>query len=275
MKTVRVNFEFKDKYNIDDLISIITLLRSPDGCPWDREQTHFSIKKNFIEETYEVIEAIDNQDTDNLKEELGDVLLQIALHCEMEREVCHFDLKDVCDELCKKLIIRHPHVFGDVVADNTQEALTSWDAVKKSTKGIKNQSELMEGIPSALPALMKAQKVQHKAANVGFDWDSVDGAIQKLDEEINELKIAVKQNTSPEIEEELGDVLFSCVNVSRFVKVDSEEALNSSVNKFIKRFKIVEQLARENGCELSDCSIDQLDVFWDKAKEIIKTEELL
>ncbi len=273
-----VDFNFKDKYNIDDLISIVTLLRAPGGCPWDREQTHFSIKKNFIEETYEVIEAINKQSAEGLREELGDVLLQIALHCEMEREQGNFDFNDVCDELCQKLIIRHPHVFGNVKADNTEEALNSWDAVKQQTKGLKSQTESLMNVPSELPALMRAQKVQKRAAKAGFDWDDASGAFDKVSEEINELLNAVALNNQADIEDEFGDLLFSCVNVSRFLNVDSEEALTNATDKFIKRFQFVEQLAAENDIVMKDASLEELDLLWDKAKEILadksaKTEE--
>lgn len=269
---VKVNFEFKDKYDINDLISLITLLRAPGGCPWDREQTHVSIKSNFIEETYEVIEAINKNSISGLREELGDVLLQIALHYEMESEKGNFDFNDVCDELCKKLIVRHPHVFGDKVANNTKEALDSWDSVKASIKGTKTASSKMDSIPIELPALMRAQKVQSKAAKAGFDWDNQNGAFLKLNEEINELKIALSHNNLAEIEDEFGDVLFSCVNISRFIGVDSEEALKASTDKFITRFKIVEKLADENDIDMNSSSIDELDALWDKAKEILKAD---
>lgn len=269
---VKVNFEFKDKYDINDLISLITLLRAPGGCPWDREQTHVSIKSNFIEETYEVIEAINKNSISGLREELGDVLLQIALHCEMESAKGNFDFNDVCDELCKKLIVRHPHVFGDKVANNTKEALDSWDSVKASIKGTKTASSKMDSIPIELPALMRAQKVQSKAAKAGFDWDNQNGAFLKLNEEINELKIALSHNNLAEIEDEFGDVLFSCVNISRFIGVDSEEALKASTDKFITRFKIVEKLADENDIDMNSSSIDELDALWDKAKEILKAD---
>lgn len=269
---VKVNFEFKDKYDINDLISLITLLRAPGGCPWDREQTHESIKSNFIEETYEVIEAINKNSISGLREELGDVLLQIALHCKMESEKGNFDFNDVCDELCKKLIVRHPHVFGDKVANNTKEALDSWDSVKASIKGTKTASSKMDSIPIELPALMRAQKVQSKAAKAGFDWDNQNGAFLKLNEEINELKIALSHNNLAEIEDEFGDVLFSCVNISRFIGVDSEEALKASTDKFITRFKIVEKLADENDIDMNSSSIDELDALWDKAKEILKAD---
>ncbi len=264
-----VDFEIKDSYDINDLISIITVLRSPGGCPWDKEQTHFSIKKNFIEETYEVIEAINKEDCDSLKEELGDVLLQIALHSEMEREKGTFDFNDVVNDIVKKLVVRHPHVFGTETAENTDEALTNWDAIKLKTKGIKAQSESMMKVPREFPALMRAQKIQQKAAKSGFDWDNADGALDKLYEEINELKTAVSHNNQSEIEDEFGDVLFSCVNISRFINVDSEEALTGATDKFIARFTQVEKLAKENNINMKEASIKELDELWDTAKEIL------
>lgn len=274
-----IDFEFKDRYDINDLISIIELLRAPVGCPWDREQTHESIKKNFIEETYEVIEAINKKSVEGLREELGDVLMQIALHCQMEKEKGNFDFNDVCNELCEKLVVRHPHVFGNVSAENLDEALNSWDSVKQKTKGIKSQYESMVSVPLELPALMRAQKVQAKAAKVGFDWHDKDGAISKVHEEINELLNAVEHNSQPEIEDEFGDLLFSCVNVSRFLNVDSEEALKKATDKFIQRFQIVEKLANDKGISMKDASLEELDLLWDRAKEILadnsaKTEEI-
>ncbi|MCR5207403.1 MAG: nucleoside triphosphate pyrophosphohydrolase [Eubacterium sp.] len=263
-----VDFEFKESYGFEDLISIISLLRAPGGCPWDREQTHFSIKKNFIEETYEVIEAINKENPAMLREELGDVLLQIALHCEMESEKGNFTLDDVVDELVKKLIVRHPHVFGEVQAENEAEALASWDKAKAETKAQKSQTESMLSVPRELPALMRAQKLQHKAAKVGFDWESLDGAMDKLEEEINELKMAVSHSGQSEIEEEFGDVLFSCVNVSRFLKTDSEEALTAASDKFLSRFSIVEGLAKERGIDMKASTIEELDLLWEEAKKI-------
>ncbi|MCM1115164.1 MAG: nucleoside triphosphate pyrophosphohydrolase [Clostridium sp.] len=264
-----VDFEIKDKYDINDLISIVAKLRAPGGCPWDMAQTHTSIKKNFIEETYEVIEAINQQSVEGLREELGDVLLQVALHTEMEREQGNFNFDDVCNDICQKLVVRHPHVFDDVKASNEAEALNSWDAAKAATKGIKKQSQAISSVPVELPALMRAQKVQQRASKSGFDWNDIGGAFDKVCEEVNELKIAVEHSDSANIEEELGDLLFSCVNVSRFVGVDSEEALTAATNKFIKRFNMVEQLAEEKGISMKDTSIEELDLLWDKAKEII------
>ena len=261
-------FVLKDKYNMDDLVAIIKVLRAPGGCPWDREQTHESIKKNFIEETYEVVEAINKQSTDMLREELGDVLLQIVLHSEMESENGNFTFDDVANDIVQKLVVRHPHVFGEVVANNTAEALNSWDAVKLKTKGQKNQTESMLSVPRELPALMRAQKIQHKAAKIGFDWDNVGGAVDKLYEEIDELKTAMEQGKRLDIEDEFGDVLFSCVNIARFIDVDSEEALTASTDKFMSRFSLVEQMASEQGIDMKSSSIEELDRLWDKAKKI-------
>lgn len=263
------NFEFKDDYDIDDLISIVTLLRSPKGCPWDMAQTHESIKKNFIEETYEVVEAINRKSTDALREELGDVLLQIALHTEMERENGSFDFRDVCDELCKKLIVRHPHVFNDAKADNEDQALKSWDDAKLKSKGVKNQSSYMSDVPVELPALMRAQKVQSRAAKAGFDWDKAQEALEKIYEEINELRNAIAQGSRADVSDELGDVIFSCVNVARLLNLDSEECLRQATDKFIKRFKIVENLAEENNIDLKASDLKELDRLWENAKRII------
>ena len=263
-----VEFEFKDTYDIYDLIKLVAVLRAPGGCPWDREQTHASIKKNLIEETYEVIEAINSESLDGLKEELGDILLQVALHAEMEREKGNFDFNDVANGICQKLIIRHPHVFGDLSAENEREALDNWDAIKLKTKGIKKQSESMLNVPRELPALMRAQKIQQKASKAGFDWDDTAGAVSKLYEEINELNEALSKGKKAEIEDEFGDVLFSCVNISRFIGVDSEEALTGATDKFLKRYSIVEKLAQEDGTDLKSVSVDALDTLWEKAKKI-------
>lgn len=266
-------FEIKDRYDIGDLLEIIKVLRAPGGCPWDAEQTHTSIKKNFIEETYEVVEAINKNNSDMLREELGDVLLQIVMHTEMEREQGGFCFEDVVDEVVKKLVARHPHVFGDVVAENSSQALESWNEAKSRLKGEKNKTQSMQSIPRELPALMRAQKVQHKASKAGFDWQSADGAFDKLYEEINELKIAMNQGDSSLIEDEFGDVLFSCVNIARFINVDSEEALTKSTDKFISRFSSVEQMAKEKGIDMKSSSLQVLDELWDNAKKIKNAEK--
>ena len=266
-------FEIKNRYDVDDLLEIIKVLRAPGGCPWDAEQTHTSIKKNFIEETYEVVEAINKNNSDMLREELGDVLLQIVMHTEMEREQGGFCFEDVVDEVVKKLVARHPHVFGDVVAENSSQALESWNEAKSRLKGEKNKTQSMQSVPRELPALMRAQKVQHKASKAGFDWQSADGAFDKLYEEINELKVAMNQGDSSLIEDEFGDVLFSCVNIARFINVDSEEALTKSTDKFISRFSSVEQMAKEKGIDMKSSSLQVLDELWDNAKKIKNAEK--
>ena len=246
------SFKFKDKYNVYDLVEILRVLRSEGGCPWDIKQTHESIKKNLIEETYEAIEAINKKDPDMLREELGDVLMQVVFH--------------VADENCKKLIERHPHVFGEVNVNGVDDVLTNWDAIKRKTKGQKSTSEAIDSIPRELPALMRATKVQQKAAKAGFDWDDVGGALDKLSEEIAELKAAIASNDKANINEELGDVLFSAVNVSRFVDTDAEESLTDATDKFVSRFKTVEKLAKERGVDMKESDIETLDRLWNEAK---------
>lgn len=261
------NFQFKENYNVSDLIDIVEILRSPEGCPWDREQDHKSIRRDFLEETYEVIEAINKDDKDLLLEELGDVLLQVVFHTQIEREKGTFELSDVADGICKKMIERHPHVFGDVSAETSEQVLENWDVIKKRTKQQTSQTESMLSIPREFPALMRADKVQKKASKVGFDWDSVDGAFQKVSEELKELQEAYVEGNQEHIHEELGDLLFSVVNVSRFVKVDSEEALTNSTDKFIDRFNKVEKMALERGMDMKNTDLDTLDKLWDLAKK--------
>lgn len=260
------NFQFKSTYDVNDLVAIVEILRSENGCPWDREQDHKSIRRGFIEETYEVVEAINKEDTELLKEELGDVLLQVVFHSQIEKEIGSFNLSDVADGICKKMIERHPHVFGDVSVENTDEVLVNWDAIKQRTKKQKTQTESMLSIPREFPALMRADKVQHKASKVGFDWDDASGAFEKIEEELKELKEAYKSGDRENTFEELGDLLFSVVNVSRFLDVDSEEALTKATDKFIDRFTVVEKLAEEKGIDMKNTDIEELDRLWDIAK---------
>lgn len=266
------NFNFKERYNVNDLIDIVEILRSPGGCPWDIEQDHKSIRRDFLEETYEVIEAINKDDRDGLLEELGDVLLQVVFHAQIEREKNSFDLNDVADGVCKKMIERHPHVFGNVSAETSEQVLENWDVIKKQTKQQKSQTESMLSIPREFPALMRADKVQKKAAKVGFDWDSVDGALDKVSEELAELKEAITMGVVENANEELGDLLFSVVNVSRFINVDSEEALTKATDKFIDRFSKVEKMAEEKGLNMKETDLDELDKLWDEAKKVSKKD---
>lgn len=269
---MQTDFEFKQKYTVEDLVAIMRVLRSENGCPWDKEQTHESIRKNFIEETYEAVEAIDRKDSHLLCEELGDVLMQVVFHAQIEAEKQVFDFSDVADGVCKKLIERHPHVFGDVHVDTADEVLVNWDAIKSASKQRNTVTDKMLAVPRQLPALMRAEKIQGRASKVGFDWDSVDGAFAKLAEESAELKSAASEADKPHIEEELGDLLFSAVNVARFLKVDPEEALTRATDKFQNRFSVVETLAAERGIDIQSASLETLDRLWDEAKEIIASK---
>lgn len=261
-----MDFPIKEKYVFDDLVKIVELLRAPDGCPWDKVQTHKTVRQNFIEETYEVIEAIDKSDIELMKEELGDVLLQVVFHAQMEKENGNFNIDDVADGICKKLIVRHPHIFGDVKADTTEKVLENWDAIKMQTKSQKTQTEAMKSVSKALPSLMRSAKIQKKAAKVGFDWPDVNGALDKVLEEFYELKQAINNGDNDNISEELGDLLFSVVNVSRFVKVDAEKALYDACEKFTGRFEQVEALANERGIDMSQVTLSELDSLWDEVK---------
>ncbi|MBT9684183.1 nucleoside triphosphate pyrophosphohydrolase [Pseudoflavonifractor sp. MCC625] len=259
-----VDFEYKQHYTVKDLEEIVRILRAPGGCPWDAEQTHESIRRNFLEEAYEAVEAIDEGSAEHLREELGDVLLQIVLHARMEEEQGRFDLDGVADGICQKLIYRHPHVFGDMKVSGTGEVLSNWEDLKRKEKGQKTNTDALSAVARSLPALWRAEKVQKKAKKAGFDWPDVSGALDKLSEEIEELKTAVAEGSN--IEEELGDLLFSAVNVSRFVKVDTEQALTKATDKFIDRFRKVEAQAKAEGRPMEEMSLAELDALWERAK---------
>lgn len=259
-----VDFVQKDFYNVRDLEEIVAVLRAPGGCPWDAEQTHESSRRDFLEEAYEVAEAIDEGDPDHLKEELGDVLLQVVFHAQMEKEVGRFNLDDAADGVCKKLIYRHPHVFGEVEVSGSSQVLENWDKLKRKEKGQDTHTDALNSVARSLPALWRAEKVQKKARKAGFDWDEISGPMDKLYEELDELKSAVEENSN--IEEELGDLLFAAVNLARFVEVDCENALTAATDKFIRRFAQVEELANEQGRAMESMTLDELDKLWDEAK---------
>ncbi|MFP4978596.1 nucleoside triphosphate pyrophosphohydrolase [Paenibacillus sp. CN-4] len=252
------------------LHEIVGILRSPEGCPWDREQTHDSLRKNLIEETYEVLETIDEDDPDHMKEELGDLLLQIMLHSQMEEEVGTFTVYDVIEGLNDKLIFRHPHVFGDTAAGNAEEALRNWDGMKaeeKRRKGIQPEREsALSGVPRDLPALMKAYKLQKKAAKVGFDWDNIEDVLAKIAEELEELRQAIQEGTGEERMLELGDLLFAAVNAARFIDTDPEEALTRTNRKFVERFRYIEDSLHKQGRTASDSTLDEMEHLWQEAK---------
>ena len=259
-----VNFELKSHYDYHDLLEVIHILRSPGGCPWDIEQTHESIRRGFLEETYEAIEAINRKDTALLCEELGDVLMQVVFHADIESDAGRFTMDEVIDGVVKKLVFRHPHVFASVQADTTEEVLVNWDILMKEEKGQQTATSTLESVATTLPQLCRAEKTQSMAAKAGVDWPSVDGALDKLDEETAELRRAVE--TGEGVEEELGDVLFAAVKVARFSGVDPEEALSRTCEKFISRFRKVEESVREQGASMEDMPLDVLTALWEKAK---------
>lgn len=246
---------------MDDLIRIMELLRSPEGCPWDREQTHKSIRRNMLEEAYEAAEAIDQEDPVHLKEELGDVLLQVVFHARMAQEAGQFTFDDVVDGICKKLVFRHPHVFGAVDAPDTDRALSAWEAQKREEKGQKTAADTLDAVARSLPALTRAEKIQEKARKAGFDWDAVGPVLDKISEEAAELRQAVRDNTN--IEEELGDLLFVTVKAGRFLGLDSELALHAACEKFIRRFRRVEELADK---PMTQLDVPALETLWRQAK---------
>lgn len=267
------DFVCKDSYNLDDYIALVAYLRSEKGCPWDRVQTHDSIRKNLLEEAYEVCEAIDEKDAEHLKEELGDLLLQVLFHSQIEKENGGFDIDDVADAACRKLVHRHPHVFGDAVADTAEKVLDTWDAVKRADRNQKNQSSAMAGISKALPSLVRGEKIQKRAAKLGFDWPIVAGAMDKMREEVSELQEGIDNDDRENIEEELGDVLFCVVNVARFYGIDAESAGQKACEKFIRRFRYLEEHAAAGGKKLEDMSLREMEEIYQMARHELEGKE--
>ena len=252
-----------ENFGFEHLVSIMESLRCPDGCPWDKEQTHDSLKQYLLEETYELLEAIDKKDYDNIIEELGDVLLQVVFHSQIGAEHGEFDIRDVTTGICRKMIHRHPHIFGDILVDGSDQVRENWEQIKKREKGIMSYTQMLEVIPSNLPALMRAYKVQKKAALSGFDWDLTEDAIKKMEEELMEFKEVCAENDQDRINEELGDLLFSLVNVSRFVKIQPELALKGATEKFIRRFRYIEDKASK---PMEEMTLKEMDDLWNQAK---------
>lgn len=252
-----------ERYDFNDLLALMEQLRGEGGCPWDREQTHQSIRRNFIEEVYEACEAIDNEDNTHLCEELGDVLLQVVFHAHIAQSDGAFDMTDVTDGICRKLVLRHPHIFGEVSVSGSAEVLDNWEEIKRREKQQETYTQAMDEVAKSLPALIYAEKMQKRARKAGFDWDDVSGALDKVREETDELASAIKGEGNAE--EELGDLLFAAVNVARFLEVDQEEALRKAARKFHRRFARVEEMA---GDALKGMSLAEMDKLWDKAKLI-------
>ncbi len=246
-------------------LEIVSALRGEKGCPWDKEQTRESLKPFIIEEVYEVLEAIDEKNTDSIKEELGDLLFQVVLQCQIAREKDDFDMSDVLDKVSNKIITRHPHVFGDAKYKTSEEVLEHWEAQKKREG--KHRESLIDGVPKSLPSLLHARRLQERVAKVGFDWERIEDVIEKLNEELKELKNAIKEKKKDEIEHEFGDILFMLVNISRFIGVEPEDALKKTIKKFIRRFRYMEMTAEKSGRKLSDMTIAEMDAIWDEAKE--------
>ena len=250
-----------ERFELDPLVKVMSRLRSPDGCPWDIEQSHATLRRYIIEEVYEVLEAIDEQDPTHLCEELGDLLLQIVFHARMAEEAGDFSMQDVVDKVTEKLIRRHPHVFGDISVQDAAEVIVNWDAIKRREKKQKPKSAL-DGVPQGLPALLRANKLQMKAAKVGFDWDDIAPVWDKVAEELAELRQAATSGDPAEIEDELGDVVFAVVNLGRFLGVETEVALNRANNKFSRRFCQVEALLRQQGRKWQELDLAQMDELW-------------
>ncbi len=251
-----------DEYTCNQLVEIMAKLRGPQGCPWDKEQTHKSLERYLIEEAYEIIDTIDNEDPNHLKEELGDMLLQVVFHAQLASEAGEFNMHDVLEGIITKLIRRHPHVFGEVEVTSTQDVLVNWEEIKRQEK---KEVSAIAGIPKSLPALVYAYKLQSKAARVGFDWEEVGGALEKIAEEVEELKSA--RAGQGQVEEETGDLLFAVVNVARHLDIDPELALKSASDKFESRFRYMENEAQKKGLDLVNMSLEEKDRLWDEAKE--------
>jgi tetrapyrrole methylase family protein / MazG family protein len=247
----------------EELVEIMTKLRAEDGCPWDKQQTHQTLRQYLLEETYEVLESIDQNDLPALKEELGDLLLQVVFHAQIANETNKFDINDVIESIRTKLINRHPNVFGDVIIKTAEEQTINWEKLKKK----EGRTSIIEGVPNELPALLKAHRIQAKASTVGFDWTEIKDVWGKVHEELNELKEATSQKNQKHIEEEFGDLLFSLVNLSRFLKVNPEDSLRLTINKFSNRFKKVEKELKKRGKTPHDSTLEEMDAIWDQVKK--------
>mgnify|MGYP001609173981 FL=1 len=251
--------------NLKKLTDIMSALRGEQGCPWDKEQTRDSLKPFLLEETYEVLEALDEGNPEKIKEELGDLLFQIVFHCQLAKEKNEFDMSDVIDEISRKMLNRHPHVFGKTKFKSKEHFRKYWDEEKKREG--KHKESILEGVPKALPSLLRAHKLQKKAARVGFDWKKTEDVFEKMNEELKEFRKALKNKKQPEIEDELGDIFFMLVNISRFVGVNPEDALRKTISKFISRFRYIEMKAADKKRNLSDMTLEDMDKLWDEAKK--------
>ena len=260
-----IQFPEKPVYDMSDLVALLRILRAPGGCPWDREQTHISDRRNFLEEAYEAAEAFDRDDPEAMCEELGDMLMQVLFNIHIEEDAGRFTTDDVTDHIVRKLIYRHPHVFGDAKAENSGEVLQNWETLKRAEKGQQTAGDAMDAVARSLPALWRADKVQSKAEKAGFRFRDADGSLDKLEEEVRELREAVESGAN--VEEELGDVLFAAVNAGRYRGVDPEDALSRACDKFIRRFRFVERSAAASGKAVESLTDAELAALWNNAKQ--------
>ncbi len=251
---------------VQELVEILARLRAPDGCPWDREQTHTSLKRFIVEETAELLDAIDEGNDDAIVDELGDVLLQVVLHSQIGKEEGRFDLQQVAKRCSEKMVRRHPHVFGTASVQDAAGVVDQWEKIKKGEKIAGARKSAVSGVPRHLPALHRADKIQRKAAKVGFNWPSVDGVLAKIEEELAEVRQALRDEDEQAISEEIGDLLFSVVNLSRFRRHSAEELLHNTIKKFERRFVRIESLLEAEGRRPEDCSLEELDRLWDHVK---------
>jgi tetrapyrrole methylase family protein/MazG family protein len=254
---------------LDRLVEIVAKLRSPEGCPWDREQTHKSLLSGFLDEMYEYFEAVDENNTYKMKEELGDLLLQVIFHSQLGTENSSFTFDDVANEISEKLVRRHPHVFGDVQVSSSREVLHNWEAIKKSEKGKEHRKSLVDDIPAALPALFRAEKVQRRVAKVGFDWKDVRPALDKVEEEFAEFREAVLSGNNDHASEELGDIIFALVNVARHHSISAEDAVRQTTNKFERRFRYIESKVEESGRTIYQATFEEMDRLWEESKKVV------
>jgi tetrapyrrole methylase family protein/MazG family protein len=252
--------------SLSKLIKITETLMGDDGCPWDKVQTRESLKPYLVEETYEVLEALDGNDPEKIKDELGDLLYQILFHSKISSLKGEFDFRDVIDNLSEKMVRRHPHVFKEGKLNTPDQVIEQWEEIKKKENNKANQKSILDSIPINLPSLIKAQKLQKKAAKEGFDWDQINDVFDKLDEEIKEFKEAVLKKTPADIQSEIGDIIFVITNIAKFYKIDAEEALRSTNNKFIKRFQYIEQKLEGKGKTLKDSPLEEMERYWQEAK---------
>jgi tetrapyrrole methylase family protein/MazG family protein len=254
---------------IDRLVEIVEKLRAPDGCPWDREQTHKSILPCFLDEMYEFFEAVELKDKENMKEELGDLLLQIVLHSQIAQEENSFTIEDVASDICEKLIRRHPHVFGTEQVSSTKEVLFNWEKIKKGEKGKEHRKYIVDDIPEALPALFRAEKMQKRVARVGFDWKETGPVFDKVEEEFKEFREALEEGDNEHASEELGDIIFALVNVARHHNISAEDAVRFTTHKFANRFRFIEDKYKEEGKDISQSTLEEMDKYWEESKKVV------